>query len=112
MKAHNSEGDDSRLSELLQGWKVKESLPPRFGERVWQRISRLETAESASLWFELLGGFDKIMMRPSLAVSYVTVLLAVGLAAGYWHARLENAQTADQLGARYVQMMDPYRMPR
>jgi hypothetical protein len=40
------------------------------------------------------------------------MLLAVGLAAGYWQARLDNAQTAYQLGARYVQMMDPYRMPR
>jgi hypothetical protein len=52
------------------------------------------------------------MARPSLAVGYVTVLLAVGLTAGYWRARVDNAQTADQLGARYVQMMDPYRMPR
>ena len=112
MKAHNSEGDDRRLSELLQGWQVKESLPPRFGERVWQRISRIETAEPASLWSQLAGWFDQVMMRPSLAVSYVTVLLAVGLAAGYWHARLDNAQMADQLGTRYVQMMDPYRMPR
>jgi hypothetical protein len=47
-----------------------------------------------------------------LAASYVTVLLLTGLAAGYWQARVDNARTSEQLGARYVQMMDPYRAPR
>ena len=112
MKTDNSKGDDGRLHEVLRTWHVKEPLPPRFGERVWQRIERAESLPVTSLRSQVLAWLDQVMTRPSLAVSYVTVLLAVGLAAGYWHARLDNAQTADQLGARYVQMMDPYRMPR
>ena len=112
MKTDNSKGDDTRLHQVLQTWAVREPVPPRFGERVWQRISRLETAEPAGLWSQLRGRFALVLTRPPLAVSYETVLLAAGLAAGYWHARLENAQTADLLGTRYVQMIDPYRMPR
>jgi hypothetical protein len=112
MKTDNSKSDDRRLHDVLQAWAVRESLPPRFGERVWQRIARAEAWEPAGLWSQFFLWFDQVMTRPSLALSYVTVLLAVGLAAGYWHARVDNAQTAGQLGARYVQMMDPYRMPR
>ena len=48
------------------------------------------------------------MMRPSLAISYVTVLLLGGLLAGYWHAQVDNARATQELGARYVQMMAPY----
>ena len=112
MKTDHSKGDDRHLHEVLQTWAVHEPLPPRFGERVWQRIARGETPAASSLWSQFTLWLDHVMTRPSLAVSYVTMLLAVGLAAGYWHARMDNAQTADQLGARYVQMMDPYRMPR
>lgn len=87
-------------------------MPPRFREQVWQRIAREEAQGPANLWTGFLAWVGQTMARPSLAVGYVTVLLAVGLTAGYWRARVDNAQTSDQLGARYVQMMDPYRMPR
>lgn len=112
MKPDNSNSDDGRLRTILGAWEVKQPLPPRFPERVWQRIAREEAHEPASPWSEWLAWVTQAMARPQLAVAYVTVLLVSGLAAGYWHARVDNAQAAEQLGARYVQMMDPYRMPR
>ena len=112
MKPEDSNADDGRLHEVLQAWTVKETLPPRFSERVWRRIERAEARRPATLWSQFLVWFERAMARPSLAVSYVTALLVVGLLAGYWHARVDNAQMAETLGVRYVQMMDPYRTPR
>ena len=43
-----------------------------------------------------------------MAVSYLVLLLFTGLLAGYWQARVEQTHTLEQLGSRYVQMMDPY----
>jgi hypothetical protein len=48
------------------------------------------------------------MVRPALAVSYLAVLLLTGLGAGYWQARTESVRASEELGARYVQLMDPY----
>ncbi len=112
MKPENLNNEEARLQEVLQAWDVKESLPPRFQERVWQRIARQEAPEPARLWSGLVAWLSQAMARPSLAAAYVAVLLMAGLTAGYWHARVDNAQTAEQLGERYVRMMDPYRMPR
>jgi hypothetical protein len=48
------------------------------------------------------------LARPALAASYLAVLIAAGVAAGYWHARLDNAHVARQLGSRYVRLLDSY----
>ncbi len=102
--------DDDTLNRVLWEWKVETSLPPRFHEQVWRRIEHGEERESmgALLWRRVSSAFA----RPRLAVSYVTVLLAAGLAAGYWQARVTHARTEVSMGTRYVQMMDPYQRSR
>ena len=112
MKPENSNNEQARLHNVLEVWDVKEPLPPRFQERVWQRIARQEAPEPGRLWSGLFAWLSVSMARPSFAGAYLAVLLIAGLAAGYWQARVDNAQTAERLGERYVRMMDPYRMPR
>jgi hypothetical protein len=46
--------------------------------------------------------------RPSVAASYLVVLLLAGVLAGYWQARAANARAEEMLSARYVQVVDPY----
>ncbi len=101
---------EARLHQVLNEWQVSESLPPRFREQVWHRIARAESPKAEGLWKQLLERVAGAFLRPSLAVSYVAVLLLAGLLAGYWHARLDNAQVTEQLGARYIQMMAPYQV--
>jgi hypothetical protein len=112
MKTERADQSDPTLHKLLREWEVSETLPPRFQERVWQRLARREAQQSGSLWGLLLERFTSALARPSLAVSYVTMLLLLGLATGYWQAHQQNVQAAASLGARYVQMLDPYQMPR
>src|SRR6516164_5836610 len=99
---NNERQHDPQLSQVLQAWKVEETLPPRFEERVWRRLSVEPTANRSTLWTALLGRLSQALARPALAASYLAVLIAAGVAAGYWHARLDNAHVARQLGSRYV----------
>ena len=93
---------------MLREWEIKETLPPRFQERVWQRIAREEAKGIESVWVLARRRFAQLLVRPALAGSYLAVLLLAGLLAGYWQARVEQARTLEQLGSRYVQMLDPY----
>jgi hypothetical protein len=95
---------------VLRTWQVEAKLPPRFQEGVWRQIERLETA--APDWLLLCRRFGAALTRPTLAVSYVTLLLLAGLLAGYWQAQLTRARTEQTLGSRYVQMVDPYQSAR
>src|SRR5512137_2042846 len=108
MKPENPSEPDRSLQQALGQWQVREALPPRFRDRVWQRIAREEAQAPGALWARLLGRIGTAMMRPPLAISYVTLLLLLGLLAGYWQARVDNARASSELGARYVQMMAPY----
>src|SRR5438132_831143 len=112
MKQENSSERDDAVRKLLREWKIEESLPPRFGERVWQRIAREEAQASANLWIMLANRVGRALRRPSLAAGYVTLLLALGVMAGYWQARNERAHALHALSSRYVQMIDPYQPPR
>jgi hypothetical protein len=103
--------DERALRNTLRAWRVSEPLPLRFGQNVWQRIAREGTEPPLNPWSAFAAWMSQALARPALAVSYVTVLLLVGLAAGYWHAQQESAHGVEQLGARYVRMMDPYQMP-
>ena len=96
------------LHQALSVWRVREALPPRFGERVWQRIAREEAERPQGLWAQWMERMSVAMSRPALAVGYVTVLLVAGLLAGYWQARADNARVSNELGARYVQMITPH----
>ena len=106
MKAEDPRQEDEALSRTLQSWKVSQPLPPRFQEQVWRRIELNEAREPA--WAQLFQRIAAAIGRPSLAASYVTVLLLAGLLAGYWQVRVTRAHVDEAMGARYVQMIDPY----
>ena len=106
----NKPNDDAPLDALLQEWKVKSSLPPRFNEQVWRRIERAETAPvpSVSLATVFANWIATMLPRPALATAYVTVLLAIGASVGWSQARQETARVSSDLSARYAQAVDPY----
>jgi hypothetical protein len=108
MKPELPNDPDKLFNRALREWEIKEPLPPRFGERVWQRIAREEAHAPAGFSALLSNWIAQALARPALAVSYVTVLLMAGLLAGYWHAQTEKARTLESLSARYVQMINPY----
>jgi hypothetical protein len=91
----------------LQEWKITDSLPPRFEERVWQRIQREEKGQRAGAW-AFLQRIVEDLRRPAFASSYIAFVLLLGIGAGYWQARTDNQRASHELGARYVEMIDPY----
>ena len=111
MKTEETRTADLPLRRLLREWEVKDSLPARFPERVWQRIAREEAEAPGRRWARWLNRLGWAFSRPGFAVGYVAALLLAGLAAGSWQAHLDRARADQQLGARYVQMLDPYLMP-
>lgn len=99
--------EDFALDASLKRWQPEATLPPRFGERVWKRIARSKVTPSprwARFWQEIAAGLAK----PSLAAVYLALLLITGLVGGYYHARLAETHTLEDLSTRYVQMVDPY----
>jgi len=107
----NEENNDT-LCKALQEWRVSTPLPPRFQEQVWQRIARVEAGATPGLWAMLRHWLETALPRRTATVSYLGVLLAMGLTAGHWHGRQKAAELQDRLSARYVQSVDPYQMPR
>jgi hypothetical protein len=107
MQTKDPNDPDGPLHGVLQEWRVTDSLPPRFQERVWQRIERGETHKSSPAWV-LLYRILEDFRRPALASSYIAFLLLLGVGAGYWHARIDSERASHELGTRYVRMMDPY----
>ena len=108
MKSQNESNSDRLLESALRQWEIKEPLPPRFRDQVWRRIERAESQAPARPWPQLVSWIGQALARPSLAVSYVTLLLLAGLLAGYWQTRLAKTRTVESLSLRYVQMVDPY----
>ena len=100
------------VRRLLREWKVTTPLEPHFAEGVWRRIAKADTAAKLSLWVAFRHWLSTALPRPALAVAYVTVLLVSGIATGYWQARNETVRRNSDLGARYVQSVDPYQKPR
>ena len=109
MNSEKAKDTDQLLNQALLEWRVDDPLPPRFGERVWQRIAREEAQAPATAWRLLANWITNAMARPSLAASYLALLLLTGVAAGHWHARVDSARTTETLASRYVQMIDPYK---
>ena len=93
---------------MLHQWKTEAPLPPRFAEGVWQRIERNERPAAEDVWAVLRGWLSGMFLRPSLAVSYVAMLLLVGLAAGYWQGRAGSQRVEERLSMQYVHAVDPY----
>jgi hypothetical protein len=112
MKPNRETENDERLSAVLREWKVDVSLPPRFQEQVWRRVSRAEAQAGPSLRQVFARWVETTFSRPALAVSYVTVLLFIGLTTGYVRAQDKSAQAQSQWRAMYVQSVDPYQAPR
>ena len=100
--------EDARLSRRLRGWKVDAALPPRFQEQVWQRIARDEARVKPGGWTALGRWMESVFTRPSLAISYVAVLMGVGVSAGYWRAEVTTARAVNGWRTQYVQSIDPY----
>jgi hypothetical protein len=111
MNPENPMQSDEALRQELQQWKVDAHLPPRFQERVWRQIERDEAQVQASAWLLLWNRLSAALTRPSLAVSYVTLLLVAGMMAGYWQARITRTQAGEDMGARYVQLVAPFQNP-
>lgn len=111
MKPNKQEPEnDEHLRSLLREWVVDAPLPPRFQEQVWQRIERAGARPTLlTLWRSTLLALQRSLARPKLAFSYVTVLLAVGVAAGSWAAQIQSSRLDTALGLRYVQSVDPYK---
>jgi hypothetical protein len=112
MKTDNSNENDAPLRALLKEWKQEASLPPRFQEQVWRRIERAQSPAVPSVWAIIAHWVGTMLPRPALATAYVAVLLAVGVTAGWAQARQETARVRDELGQRYVRVLDPYQAPR
>lgn len=100
------------LGRTLKAWKVAEPLPPRFAEGVWQRIARNERRAPDSILITWLERFRRGIIHPALAGSYIALLLFAGSGVGYWRAQVVKERVTEELGARYVHLMDPYQMPR
>ena len=110
MKTDNSNLNDDTLNNALSEWQVTTRLPPRFRQQVWQRIEARAAIPSA--WELLRQWFETTFAKPAVAVSYVAVLVLVGLTAGFKQAQVKTAHLETTLGARYVQSVDPYQAPR
>ena len=112
MNAIPSNEADAKLSRLLRECKVETNLPPRFQEQVWRRIERVEAQAKVHLWHTFTQWVDSTINRPALAVSYVAVLLFVGLTTGYFQAQDKSLQTEARWRTAYFQSVDPYQVPR
>src|SRR5258706_5159685 len=105
-------GNHDELPKALKEWRSDARLPPRFQEQVWQRIERAQTQSVHPVRAFIDHWVGAMLPRPALAASYLAVLLSVGLTAGWAQARRETARVKDELGLRYVRVLDPYQAPR
>ena len=109
----NPDNHDDTLRSLLKEWRTDIPLPPRFQENVWRRIESAEVPSSApSVWAVISHWIGNVLPRPALAVSYMTVLLAIGATVGWAQGRGDTAKAKADLGGRYVRALDPYQTPR
>jgi len=112
MTTHEPDNNDEALRKVLKEWRTDTSPPPQFQEAVWRRIERTRAPTVPSAWAVISHWVGTILPRPALAASYVALLAAIGLLAGWTQARQEIARVHDELGLRYVRVLDPYRAPR
>lgn len=110
MKPNQEAENEESLRTVLREWVVEASLPPRFQERVWKRIEQVEARPTpVELLSSMLRMFQLFFSRPKIALSYVAILLAVGVTAGTWAAQAQTSRLDSALSMRYVQSVDPYK---
>jgi len=114
MKNLNPNPNPDPLSRTLRDWKVTTPLPPGFREQVWSRIARTETEQAGrpSISRLITHWIGSMLPRPALAASYVAILLVVGVTAGWAQGHQKSTRMKDELGQRYVHVLDPYQAPR
>ena|SRR5258705_135804 len=112
MKTNEPGNHDEVLRNVLKEWRTDASLPPSFGEGVWRRIERAQAPVSPSVWAVIAHWIGTMLPRPALAASYVGILLAMGVTAGWAQAHQETRRVKHELGERYVRVLDPYQTPR
>jgi hypothetical protein len=102
---------DEALRKLLKEWRTGAPLPLGFQEAVWRRIERAQAPAAPSVWTVIAHWIGTVLPRPALAVSYIAILLAVGMTAGWTQARQETARVKGELGERYIRELNPYAAP-
>lgn len=112
MKNTEPEKHDLSLHKVLKEWRIDGPLPSRFQEAVWQRIECREVQGGPSGWGVIVRWIGAVLPRPALAASYLSILLAIGLTAGWAQGRQETARIKSELGERYIRVLDPYQAPR
>lgn len=113
MNEDNEVNRGETLHKLLHTWKVEAKLPPRFQDAVWNRIATTEReAKGPSSQRRLTTWIEAVFSTPTLAASYVAILLLAGVGTGYWQAAGRATQRNSELRVRYIQSVDPYQMPR
>lgn len=112
MKTTAPNDGEEALSRSLKSWRVNDPLPPQFQKAVWRRINASQPEVSSSVWELIAKQFRILFVRPAIAASYVTLLLVLGLSAGWMQARQENVRVHQQLSDRYVRVLDPYQASR
>ncbi len=108
MKPNQQHEKDESLNRVLRQWTVEASLPPRFQQQVWQRISREESQPKATFRAGLVRLVEVVLPRPKVAFSYVASLLILGVAAGAVAAQIKTSHLEADLSARYVQSVTPF----
>lgn len=108
MRQPESEKNDVKLKQLLGEWSLQQPVPPRFQERVWQRIEGAESGQATAAETGFAGWLTVLFARPAFAVICVTVLLLAGWTTGFVRANRDAARMDTQLAQRYVAMVDPY----
>ena len=104
--------NDEALQKKLKTWRLSSPLPHRFQEEVWRRIVRSQTKPSQPWWQSIVDWFEAALPQPAMAASFVSALILLGLVAGWWQAKELKTRVETQMGARYVQAVDPYQTPR
>lgn len=108
MKPNQQPDAGKNLQAALRQWTVDAPLPPRFQDRVWQRIQRAEAQPAGGLWRNLLSSLETMLPRPRVALSYVATLVILGVAAGFVAGQVQSGHLNSTLSQRYVQSVDPY----
>jgi len=94
------------LHTALMEWRSEAPLPPRFQEKVWQRIEQQASARP-TLWILAGHWLSNVLPRPALAAAYLIILVALGGTAGWAQAVQQNLRVKNELGERYVLSLDP-----
>src|SRR5947209_32580 len=103
--------ENEELRSLLKRWQVTESLPPRFEEQVWLRISRAERQRGTPSFSAVWRWCGERLARPAFAVAYISLLLVLGVTTGALQGRAEGRQNSAALREQYFRMLEPFQPP-